>query len=174
MASLFLGIFILPLTAILLLSWFISKNDLFLKLLKLVWGGLIALIILASILVPFHRKKKVKKSDIYGQYIIDRTKFPGKQADWQYEHFRFEITKRNKLIFHHTDGKEILKTDTAHVKFLEYHANNRIRIIKYAPMHHIVDSEPTLYRNIWSFYYVFESPEFGNVFFTKGKWKALK
>jgi len=49
-----------------------------------------------------------------------------------------------------------------------------LRIHRSAEMHHIIEEEPTLYRNVWSFYYVFKSQKFGNVFFKKGKWKALK
>ncbi|POR20843.1 hypothetical protein BWK58_13375, partial [Flavobacterium columnare] len=35
---------------------------------------------------------------------------------------------------------------------------------------HIIQNNPTLYREVWSFYYVFKSKKIGNMFFTKKKW----
>ncbi len=172
--NLFFVFIILPVSGILIILWITTQKKLFGKLLGIIWAGMIGLIILVSILQIFTTKKRVEKSDIYGEYIIDRSKFSGKQADWQYENFRFEITKRNELIFHQTTGRKIMESDTAKVEFLEQYVNDRIRIKKDSIMHHIIEEEPTLYRNIWSFYYVFESPKFGNVFFKKGKWKPLK
>ncbi|QRR00195.1 hypothetical protein [Dyadobacter sandarakinus] len=43
-----------------------------------------------------------------------------------------------------------------------------------APTHHILMDNPTTYRETWSFYLVFDSPKFGNVFFTKGDWEPLR
>src|SRR4051812_5379886 len=33
------------------------------------------------------------------------------------------------------------------------------------PTHHILTSNPTTYRSAWSFYLIFNSPKFGNMFF---------
>ncbi|NRF37488.1 hypothetical protein [Pedobacter foliorum] len=41
------------------------------------------------------------------------------------------------------------------------------------PTHHIMDGDPTIYRDTWSFYLVFNSPKFGNMFFKKGAWEPL-
>jgi len=41
------------------------------------------------------------------------------------------------------------------------------------PTHHIVTSNPTTYRSAWSFYLVFESPKFNNVYFKKGQWTPI-
>jgi len=56
--------------------------------------------------IQFTAKKTVTKKDIYGSYTIDRSKFAGQQADWQYNHFRFEITKDQQFFF----IKQIIKT----------------------------------------------------------------
>jgi hypothetical protein len=165
---------ILPISGILIILWATTQKKLFGELLGLIWVGMIGLVILISILQIFTTKKRVKKPNIYGEYIIDRSKFPGEQANWQYENFRFEITKRKELIFHQTAGRKTIASDTAKIEFLEQYVNDRIRIKKDSSMHHIIEEEPTLYRSIWSFYYVFESPKFGNVFFKKGKWKPIK
>lgn len=165
---------IIPLSVIMLIFWAISGNNVFGKMLQFAWSGLLGLMLLASIIQYFSTKKKVRRNDIYGEYVIDRSKFPGEQANWQYANFRFRITQKDELIFYQMDDRKILKSDTAKVIFLERYFSDRIRIVKDSNMHHIIDETPTLYRNIWSFYYVFESPKFGNVFFKKGKWKPKR
>ncbi len=42
------------------------------------------------------------------------------------------------------------------------------------PTHHIMASNPTIYRSFKSFYLVFNSSKFNNVFFKKGTWKPLE
>lgn len=164
---------VLPFSALLLLFWAGSQKKMYGELLGCIWGGIFCLILLVSILKVFWTKKKVERHDIYGTYVIDRTQFPGRQADWQYNHFRFEITKQDELIFYQTNGAKIIHADTAKVEFLTQYRNNRIYIERSRGMHHIISQSPTLYRQVWSFYYVFRSPHFGNVFFRKGKWKPL-
>ena len=48
-------------------------------------------IILMAINAILSRKKVLERSDFYEEYTIDRNFFSGKQADWQYNNFRFEI-----------------------------------------------------------------------------------
>ncbi|MFK7903534.1 MAG: hypothetical protein AB8B69_00340 [Chitinophagales bacterium] len=172
--NLFFVFILLPLTGVFLIVWAISKKNFFGDALKVIWGGIFGLIILASILQYFTTKMEVRKKDIYGEYIIDRSKFAGHQADWQYENFRFEITDEDEFIFYQINEEKIVKVDTFKAEFIERNVSDRIRVKQRSGMHHIIEEEPTLYRNIWSFYYVFESPKFGNVFFTKGKWKPLR
>jgi hypothetical protein len=143
-------------------------------MLALIWMGIFGLILLVTIIHFLTGKKELERDDIYGEYIIDRSKFPGKQADWQYNHFRFEITKQNEFLFHLTDKEKILKTYKGKVTFLEAYSRPRIVLQVDTPGHHIIEDRPTLFRTVWSFYYVFNSPKFGNVFFTKGQWKQDK
>ena len=171
--NLFAVLILLPISGVFLILWASSKEGRYGKMLFVVWGGVICLILVSLAIQFFTTKRVVKRSDIYGEYIIDRTKFVGRQTDWQYNNFRFEITTNNKLIFYRINKDQILYSDTARVEFLEQYRNNRIRIMRDSTMHHIVDDEPTLYRNVWSFYYVFQSPKFGNVFFKKGKWESI-
>ena len=35
-------------------------------------------------------------------------------------------------------------------------------------------SDPTIYRKVWGFFLVFNSPQFNNMYFRKGKWKEIK
>ncbi len=164
---------LLPLSGLLLLLWGTTQKKEFAKMLGRLWIGVFGLILFSTIVQFFQTKKTIEKKDIYGDYIVDRTKFPGRQADWQYESFRFTISRKNELIFYKTNGSIILSADTAKVEFLEYFRNDRIRVLRDSSMHHIVEKEPSLYREVWSFYYVFKSPKFGNVFFRKGNWEPI-
>jgi hypothetical protein len=42
------------------------------------------------------------------------------------------------------------------------------------PTHHIMTSNPTTYRSAWSFYLVFYSPKFNNVYFKKGTMETTR
>jgi hypothetical protein len=90
-----------------------------------------------------------------------------------YDHYRFEITEKNEFIFYLIEKDKIKKTFKGTVEFLETYKQPRIIIKVSNPTYHIIEEKPTLYRTIWSFYYVFHSPKYGNVFFTKGTWKPI-
>lgn len=165
---------ILPVSGLLFILWITTQKKIFSQVLGLIWLGIFGLVALVSILEMFSNQNGIKKSKIYGQYVIDRTKFSGEQADWQYNNFRFEINKNNKLIFHQTNGKQIIESDTLEIEFVENYLSDRIKIKSNSNRHHIVRNNPTLYRQTWSFHYAFYSEKFGNVFFKKGKWKPIK
>ncbi|TAE89990.1 MAG: hypothetical protein EAY81_01375, partial [Bacteroidetes bacterium] len=120
-------------------------------------------------------KTELKKKDYYGQYIVNRNYFPGIQADWQYNHFRFEIKENDSIYFYLTDKEKILKTyvGTITTTYRSQYSSARLIINMEQPTHHILTSNPTTYRSTWSFYLVFDSPKFNNVFFKKGQWKPL-
>lgn len=121
----------------------------------------------------FTKKKTVEKEDIYGNYIIDRDKCSGKQADWQYNHYRFKITEDNKIFFYITEKENIIKTIEGKVEFTDGGCSPHLKIQLDEPKFHILKENPALYREVWSFYYVFESEKYKNVFFTKGNWKSI-
>lgn len=170
-----LGIFfiILPLTIFLSLVWLVSRKKIFGKAILYIWIGIFSLVTLASIVKIFTDKKELDRDDIYGEYIIDRTKFSGMQSDWQYNHYRFIINEDNSIIFYETERDRILKRHKGTISFHPSYKRPRLIINIDEPRHHIIENEPTLYRTVWSFYYVFNSPEYGNVFFKKGKWEPL-
>lgn len=138
------------------------------------WAGIILLYILAFIFKPFYTKKILDKSDFYGEYVIDRDFFPGKQADWQYNHFRFEIKKSNIIYFHVTDKENIIETHEGIVTYPSPYNSARIAIEMNQPTHHILSSNPTIYREIWDYFLVFNSPKFHNMYFRKAKWKPIE
>jgi hypothetical protein len=167
-------IIIVPSTGILLLLWLITRKSIFGKIAGALWLGLISLIGLFCILSVFTSKKEIDKDDIYGEYIIDRNKCAGKQADWQYNHYRFEIREDNKIFFYITENERIIKTIEGTVEIKEYYTPSpRLKINFDDPRFHVVQDNPTLYREIWSFYYVFYSDKFDNMFFTKGTWSSI-
>ena len=169
--NLFYVFILVPLTAILLLIWLISGKFIVGKTLGLIWLGIFGLVTLSLIIQLLTAKKVLKKKDYYGQYIIDRDFFRGKQADWQYDHFRFEIRENDTIYFHITNNEKILKTYFGKISTTSPHGSEILVINMIQPIHHITTSNPTIYRSAWSFYLVFYSPMFNNVYFKKGKWK---
>ncbi len=168
-------LFIFPLTIILLVIWAITRKKIFGKILRYFWLGLFGLFCLGAVIKLLTDQKELDKEDYYGEYIINRDYFPGRQADWQYEKFRFEIKENDSIYFYETDNEKILKTYRGTVKTTDpsQYKSARLKINMDQPTHHIMLSNPTTYRSAWSFYLVFYSPKFNNVYFKKGQWKPL-
>ena len=108
--SLILLFIIFPLTVIFLVLWISSKKRVFGKILGLIWITILLLVFAQKICMWSTAKKILKKEDYYGEYIINRDYFPGKQANWQYDHYRFEIKENDSIFFYLTDREKILKT----------------------------------------------------------------
>lgn len=167
----FLFISFLIVSIILFILKLIFKKKIFNTLNIAWWIFFISIPFILMILSFFTSKKEIEKEDLVGNYIIDRTKCSGKQADWQYNHYRFKITEDDKIFFYVTEN--IIKTIEANITYTEYTHSPHIKIELDEPKFHILAENPTLYREIWAFYYVFESSKFGNMFFTKGNWKEI-
>ncbi len=164
---------ILPLTIILFLVWvFIGKNF-FVKTIAIIWLGLIGLVFLSKSIQWLTAKTVLNKQDYYGNYIIDKNYFKGKQANWQYDNFRFEIKENDSLYFYLTNKKQILKTYKGTIKTTnpKIYKSLRLSINMEQPTIHILKSNPTIYRSVWSFFLVFQSDKFNNMYFRKGTWK---
>jgi len=174
----------LPLSGLVLLVWAITylkwKTHKALFILLALWGIFILGTGLLGFFEAYFRPMILTQEDIYGTYVIDRDKFPGKQADWQYDNFRFKISPEHHLIFESRLYEDTWKTEKVDVSFSSgyfdtdkaQYCNRKIRIHSDSTNHHIIRDNPTLYRKKFNrFYYVFESEKFGNVFFKKGEWK---
>ncbi|WP_276979026.1 hypothetical protein [Flavobacterium filum] len=173
----------LPTTGILLLTWIATylrwkKHTAFFVLL-VIWGLFIFLIGLFWFAEPYFRPMILTQKDIIGNYVIDKDKFPGKQADWQYDNFKFTINENDELIFKSRIYDNVWKSDTVKISYStgyydlgkEEYCNRKIRVHSDSTSHHIIKDNPTLYRQSFGqFYYVFKSEKFGNVFFKRGKW----
>jgi energy-coupling factor transporter transmembrane protein EcfT len=151
-----------------------SKNKIIKKIATISWIMLFSLIAFFFVLKFFTTKMKLCENEIYGEYVIDKNKCAGKQADWQYNNYRFEIKKNNKIYFYITRKERIVKTIIKDLKFNNGHSSPFLDIDLRDSDFHILKENPTLYREIWTFYYVFHSEKFGNMFFTKGKWKSTE
>jgi|TARA_R110002110_G_scaffold309364_5_gene522882 hypothetical protein len=165
---------ILPISIILFLLWLFSQKKFFGICLLGLWGGLIILWLLSYILRPFYEKKVLDKSDFYGEYVVDRNYFSGQQADWQYNNFRFEIKKNDSIYFYVTDKKEIKETYKGKISTLAPYKSARLVIEMEKPTHHILSTNPTIYRDVWDFFMVFKSPKFNNMYFRKEEWKEIE
>ncbi len=174
----------LPLTGVLLLTWGVTylrwKKHTAFYILLVFWGFFIFGTGLLWITGPYFRPMILTNKDIIGNYIIDKNKFPGRQADWQYENFKFTINENDELIFQSRVYGNVWKSDTVKVSYFsgyyeidkKEYCNRKLRVHSDSTAHHIIRDNPTLYRQKFnSFYYVFESKKFGNVFFKKGEWE---
>lgn len=173
MALGFAMLVLLPLSGGLLLLWAISGKSFFGKVLAAVWVGLIILSIVFGIIGYILSDKGLEKEDYYGQYVINRNYFSGKQADWQYDSFRFEIKDNDSIYFYVTEKQKISKIFKGAISTIKPTASERLVLHMAQPTHHILSDNPTTYRTARGFYLVFNSPKFGNVFFIKGRWQPL-
>lgn len=165
--NLFVVFVLLPFTVVSVIIWLLTKRGLLLIASALGWVGILAIALLSTVVQALTSKIVLNKNDYYGSYVVNRDYFPGKQADWQYNNFRFEIKSNDSIFFHVTDGEKITKTYRGAVDMTAPYHSKRLNIVMVAPTHHIVIDNPTTYRGIWSFYLVFTSPKFGNLFFKK-------
>jgi hypothetical protein len=174
MAGLGFIFIILPISIILFLLGIFTKKKFFGIALVALWGGLLILWLLSAILRPFYEKKALDKSDFYGEYVVDRNYFSGQQADWQYNNFRFEIKENDSIYFYVTDEKKINETYKGTIATRAPYQSARLVIEMEKPTHHILTTNPTIYRGVWDFLLVFKSPKFNNMYFRKKKWKKIE
>ncbi|MBO9203226.1 MULTISPECIES: hypothetical protein [Niastella] len=171
--NLYFVFILVPLTGILLMIWLLTRKKIFGKAVGLIGIGILGLALFLTVVQWLSVKTDLKKKDYYGQYIVNRAYFPGKQSNWQYEKFRFEIKNNDSIYFYVTDKEKILKTYRGSITTTNSYSSERLELKMEQPTHHIMTSNPTTYRSTWSFYLVFYSPKFNNVYFKKGQWKPL-
>lgn len=159
---------------ILFFVWLNTKNRFFkILLLSLVILGLFSFLGPAFSKAIFS-KTKLSKDDYYGDYIIDRKYFPGKQADWQYNSYRFTITETDSMYFYITKEERIIKTYSGTISTVRPYSSDRLVIHFSEPRHHIIETNPTTFRQAWNFHLVFKSKYYYNLFFRKGEWEEIE
>jgi hypothetical protein len=121
-------LFLFPLTVILLVLWFITKKRIYGKIVVYFWLSLLGLFVLGTIVRLLTDKKTLEKEDYYGQYIVDRDYFSGRQSDWQYDNYRFEVRETDSIYFYLIDKEKILKT----YPFKKLLKSDLVAILKYA------------------------------------------
>ena len=161
-----------PVTILLFLVGIIFRQKVILKSIVLIWILIIGLMLLAALAEYINTPKRVKESDLFGEYVIDKTKFGGKQADWQYENYKFEIKPNRTLIFSQLQNNGRFKSEIVNVKIYDDGVRSYLNILSTKKNSHVIQQSPTLFRKRFCFYYVFHSKKFGNMFFEKGTWKS--
>ncbi|WP_165750551.1 hypothetical protein [Cellulophaga sp. Z1A5H] len=164
---------LLIITIVLLIIWAVTKKKENGKAILYLWGGIFIIYGALYALHFINSKKVLDKEDFYGHYTIDRNYFAGKQADWQYNNFRFEIKEDDTIYFYVTDGHEIMETYKGKISTLAPYKSARLVIKMEEPNHHILTTNPTIYRESWDFFMVFNSPKFNNMYFRKGEWTRI-
>lgn len=165
---------VLPLSILLLIIWLVTRKLIFGKILGVIWGIIILIVMLATTARAIIGNNYLEKNDYYGEYIIDRSFFSGKQADWQYDSFRFKISEEDSIFFYVTEKDNIIKTYRGVISTVKPFNSERLVIEMKKPTHHVLNSNPTIYRENNSFYLVFNSPKFYNMFFRKGLWVRIE
>ncbi|MGI4865520.1 MAG: hypothetical protein ACRYFZ_16485 [Janthinobacterium lividum] len=171
--NLFLVFILLPLTAILAISWLLTRKKAFSKALGLLWLAVIGLVVISNVTKPLSAKKNLAKEDYYGWYVVDRKYFSGRQADWQYNSLRFNIKANDSIYFYLTNKEHILKTYRGRISTVKPYSSERLVIDMEQPTYHVLASNPTTYRDARGFCLVFHSTKFNNVYFKKEEWKPL-
>lgn len=141
----------------------------------IVIGVTLFILVLSFFIVHILTAKKIlEKEDFYGEYIIDRDFFSGKNADWQYRTYRFEIKENDSLYFYITKEGKNTKTLSGTISTIKPFTSSRLIINMRNSDYHILKTNPTIYREVWGFYLVFDSSKYGNMFFRKGVWKDVE
>jgi hypothetical protein len=172
--NLFFAFLLAPLSIILFVFYLVKGNKYAIRILAGLWSFIIGIVLLSYTFRFFTSKKKLNKHDFYGTYVIDRSYFKGKQADWQYNNFRFEIKSNDSIYFQITDGEKIVKTLKGIILTAKPYDSERLLIVMEKQSHHILASDPTIYKSNWSFILVFHSEKFGNMYFKKANWSAIR
>jgi hypothetical protein len=149
----------------LLIYFFVSKKKISLKILGAIWGLTILVIITAIIRDHYRTPIRLRKSEIIGAYSIDTNFFEGTNAKWQYDHYKFKITKTDSFYFYVTSKDTVLKTFMGRVKYSSGPPD--LWTVQSDTSYHVIKYPPTLFRGHSKFYYVFHSDIYGNMFFRK-------
>jgi len=148
----------------LLIAFFLTKQRVVLIILGSLWGLMILLFLFVSVFATFHKPQRLTKDQIIGDYYIDKGFYPGANANWQYDHYRFTITPTDSIYLFVRTNTNLEKVYKGKLDLVEgppvlWHAQENY--------HHILRHPPTLYRSYNRYYYVLHSEIFGNMFFRK-------
>lgn len=108
------------------------------------------------------RPVQPNREEIIGQYEIDRSRYPGKQADWQHATYSLQISQNSAAV---RDSRTNTKWE---YPIIWYHQPDyRWTLRDKGKRHHMLTEGPDLYRQRSGYHYVFKSPLYGDVFFRK-------
>lgn len=126
-------------------------------------GPIVCISVLLLTVRSLYNYYPINRDRIVGVYRIDTQFYPGSNADWQYDHFSFEIQENDNFIF-----REKLKDGSIKIKKgrVEWYRRSSPMLFRINIDHDLVDKYPALYRGNRKFYFVFET-KFGNMFYRK-------
>jgi hypothetical protein len=128
--------------------------------------GSVAITLLLIVVIQIEnlilRPVQPNNEEIIGHYEIDRSRYPGKQADWQHATYSLQITQNRAIV---RDSRT--KTEWAYPIIWYYQPVYRWTFKDDEKRHHMVAEGPDLYRQRSGYYYVFNSPLYGDMFFRK-------
>lgn len=145
----------------------LTKSNAIKSCLVTLWGFILFVVVLSLIIRFFTTKTVLDRSDFYGKYVIDTSYFDPVQAQWQYDHFRFEIKRNDSIYFYVTDKERIIKTYKGTIETPIRYESARLKFNMESPSHYILETPPTIYRGIWDFKLVFRSKKYHNMYFVK-------
>lgn len=144
--------------------YIISKNKKALITILILVIGIILLFIFDTI--ARREPIKLNREGIIGEYRIDTTFYPGKNARWQYYHYRFSITENDSITLIHLNDSSIpIATYKYKIRYTDGPPD--IWSVDTNKAYHIVAHHPILFRSYNRFYYVLRSDKYGNMFFRK-------
>lgn len=142
-----------------------KRNKTALQLLAVLAGTVILLFVISIVKRRNEQPIPLSKKDIIGNYRIDKHFYPGRNTNWQYDHFRFTITSTDSIYFFITRKDTVIKIMKQ--KLVYFGGPPDLWRIEGDSLHHIIKHPPVLYRGHKKFYYVFHSAHYGNIFFRK-------
>jgi len=124
-------------------------------------------IVVSQIAFLILRPVRPEREEIIGQYEIDRSRYAGKQADWQHVTYALQISQNSAVV---RDARTNTKWE---YPIIWYHQPDyRWTFRDEGKRHHMLAEGPDLYRERSGYHYVFKSPLYGDVFFRKNQTTA--
>jgi hypothetical protein len=131
----------------------------------LIWAATCLLLFFAILAEGYRKPIPLSKADIVGHYQIDTTFYTGKNARWQYNHYRFTISSGDSLYFQVFNNDTIIKSFQEKIKYSS--GPPVLWQLENDSVYHVINHAPTLFRGRKKFYYVFYSDYYGSMFFRK-------
>ena len=142
-----------------------SRDTAHLTHLARVWSLPLLLIGAPIFLLWFTSPVAVTKDSIVGCYQVDDRFYPGPNARWQKQLFRFEVTADNRFVLYERLADGIDKPFVGTIRWAN-ESPEKWSIRMQTP-HPVAVNYPLLYRQPHGFYYVFRTKAFGNMFFRR-------
>jgi hypothetical protein len=162
-----IGIPLLLLLSVALLLYFLfAQEKKALYILGILWGMVLLLIPISLLMDDLRQPISLTKADFVGDYRIDTEFYPGRNAQWQYDRFAFRILESDSILFVEINDKGTRAKVFRHPIRISDGPPYLWSVIAETTSQ-VIQKPPTLYRGHTRFYYVFDSEQYGNMFFRK-------